>query len=494
MSEPGSEYFQQRLAKAELLRDRGIDPYPSRSARTHSTAQAVAQFERDEQSGAATDGASVTVAGRITARRAMGRTSFVDLRDGAGRLQAYVRRDTVGEAAYELLDLLDLGDLVEIEGQLFRTRSGEPSIATRRLTVLSKALRPPPEKWHGVQDVEIRYRQRYLDLMANDEARRTFRLRSRVVAAIRQFMADEGFIEVETPVLQASAGGAAARPFVTHHNALNRELALRIALELHLKRLLVGGFDRVYEIGRVFRNEGVSTRHNPEFTMLESYQAYADYTVVADMVERMVAVAAEAVLGTTRIAFGEHEIDLTPPWRRLTLREALIEYTGIDFVEHPTLETLGPRAEAFGVAPAPGKGWAKALDELFTGRVQPHLIQPTLLMDYPAELSPLAKRKPDDPSLVERFEPFIAGLELGNAYTELNDPVEQRLRLEQQLRLRAAGDEEAELVDEDFLLALEHGMPPAGGLGIGIDRLVMVLTGQSSIREVILFPQMRGPL
>ncbi len=486
MNEPGSEYFEQRLAKAERLRDRGIDPYPPRSRRTHTTVDALAAFERDEA-----NAASVTIAGRITARRTMGKAAFLDLRDGSGRLQTYVKRDIAGEETFALLDDLDLGDFIEVEGPLFRTKTGEPTVEARRIAVLAKALRPPPEKWHGLHDVEVRYRQRYLDLSANEDARRTFALRSRAIAAIRRFMDGEGFIEVETPVLQPSAGGAAARPFVTHYNALDRDYALRISLELHLKRLLVGGFDKVYEIGRIFRNEGLSTRHNPEFTMMESYEAYADYLRVAEMVERMVAAVAQDVLGTTRVVFGEHEIDLAPPWRRLTFRQALIEYTGIDFVEHPTLEALRPKAEAFGATVEPGMGWGKLLDELFSGRAQPHLIQPTFLLDYPAELSPLAKRKPGDPTLVERFEPFIAGIELGNAYSELNDPIEQRRRFEEQLRLRAAGDEEAELLDEDFLRALEHGMPPAGGLGIGIDRLVMALTGQRSIREVILFPQLR---
>ncbi|HWO93337.1 MAG TPA: lysine--tRNA ligase, partial [Dehalococcoidia bacterium] len=366
-------------------------------------------------------------------------------------------------------------------------------LEARDLVLLAKALRPPPEKWHGLSDVETRFRQRYLDLMANEDVRRTFRLRSQIVSSIRRYMEREGFLEVETPVLQSSAGGAAARPFFTHYNVLDREFALRISLELHLKRLLVGGFERVFEIGHIFRNEGLSTRHQPEFTMMESYQAYADYDDVARMLERMVSTVAQDVLGTTRVRFGEHDIDLAPPWRRVTLREAILAATGIDFALYPTFETLAPKASELGVAVQEGQGWGKLLDELFTERVQPQLVQPTIVIDYPVELSPLAKRKPGEADLVERFEPFVAGIELGNAYTELNDPIEQRRRLEHQLRLRAAGDEEAELLDEDFLRALEHGMPPAGGLGIGIDRLVMVLTGRPSIREVILFPQLRGP-
>ena len=490
MADERSEYMARRLEKAARLRQRGIDPYPPRSSRTHNAADALAAFQATEERGG--DPAAVIVAGRITAQRTMGKAAFLDLRDGAGQLQAYVKQDTVGAAAFTLLDDLDLGDFIEVEGPLFRTRTNEPTIGATRITVLAKALRPPPEKWHGLSNVEIRYRQRYLDLMANEEVREAFRLRSRIIAAIRRFMDGEGFIEVETPVLQPSAGGAAARPFFTHHNALDREFALRISLELHLKRLLVGGFDRVYEIGRIFRNEGVSTRHNPEFTLMESYEAYADYRRVAEMVERMVANVAQEVLGSTRVQFGDDEIDFTPPWRRLTLREALIEHTGVDFEQYRDGDALRVKVEDLGVRIEPGMGWGKMLDELFSERVQPHLIQPTFLMDYPLELSPLAKQNPDDPSLVERFEPFAAGMELGNAYTELNDPEEQRRRFEEQLRLRAAGDEEAELMDEDFLVALEHGMPPAGGLGIGIDRLVMILTGNRSIREVILFPQLRS--
>ncbi len=482
MSEPGAEYFDHRVAKAERLRARGIDPYPPRTERRHSTAEAAALID---------EGGTVAVAGRITAQRTMGKAAFLDVRDGDGRIQIYVKRDIVGDDVFALLDDLDLADFIEVEGPMFRTKTGEPTVEARRIAVLAKALRPPPEKWHGLTDVELRYRRRYLDLMANDDARRTFTQRSRIIAAIRRFMDDEGFIEVETPVLQASAGGAAARPFVTHHNALDRDFALRIALELHLKRLLVGGFDKVYEIGRIFRNEGVSTRHNPEFTMMESYQAYADYRDVASMVERMVEHVAFAVLGTTKVAWGEDEIDVAAPWRRLTLREALIEHAGLDFEQHRTLDALRAEAGRLAVAWDATMGWGKLLDEIFTERVQPHLVQPTFLFDYPAELSPLAKRSPADPTLAERFEPFAGGLELGNAYTELNDPIEQRQRLQEQLRLRDAGDDEAELIDEDFLLALEHGMPPAGGLGIGIDRLVMVLTGQRSIREVILFPQLR---
>ncbi|MGH9203736.1 MAG: lysine--tRNA ligase, partial [Vicinamibacterales bacterium] len=344
---------------------------------------------------------------------------------------------------------------------------------------------------HGLHDVEVRYRQRYLDLMANPEVRETFVTRSRVVAAIRRFLDTRGYLEVETPILQSSAGGAAARPFETYHNALDRQLYLRIAIELHLKRLVVGGFDSVYEIGRIFRNEGVSTKYNPEFTMLESYQAYSDYNQLMEMVEEMISSIAGDVLGTTRVGSGDNEIDLAPPWPRIPIRDAILDRCGVDFESYQDADSLRKAAAATGVKAEPGWGRGKLIDELMSLHVEPALIQPTFLIDYPVELSPLAKRKPENPGLVERFELFIAGREVGNAYSELNDPLDQRERLKEQARLRAAGDEEVELADEDFLVALEHGMPPTAGLGIGIDRLVMALTGQSSIREVILFPALR---
>ena len=481
------EFIALRKEKLERLRARGVEPYPARFARTHSAEEAVSLLEGGEL-----PAGPVTVAGRVVATRHMGRATFVDLRDGSGRIQTYLKEENIGREAYQaLLRDIDLGDFLGVSGTLFRTKTGEPSVEAREFTLLAKALRPPPEKWHGLQDVEIRYRQRYLDLMANPQVRDTFRTRSRVISAIRRFLDGRGFIEVETPVLQASAGGAAARPFVTYHNALDRQFFLRIALELHLKRLLVGGFDRVYEIGRIFRNEGVSTRYNPEFTMLESYQAYADYSDVMEMVEQMVSQVAQEVLGTASASCGETTIDLTPPWRRVPLRDAIREHSGIDFEAHLDADSLRGAVAGRGLAVDGRWGRGKLIDELLTAAVQPNLVQPTFLVDYPVELSPLAKRKPDAPHLVERFELFIAGLEVGNAYTELNDPQEQRERFQEQARLRAGGDEEAETADEDFLVALEHGMPPSGGLGIGIDRLVMALTGQTSIREVILFPALR---
>jgi lysyl-tRNA synthetase class 2 len=491
LSDRGEELIEQRKAKLERLRARGRDPYPARYQRTH-TAQQAADLLAHQEKGGGSPGQEVSVAGRVTAMRVMGKRTFIDLRDSSGKVQADLRQDVLGDDEYDtFVDLVDLGDFVGVTGTLFRTRTGEPTIEARQYTILTKALRAPPEKWHGLQDVEIRYRQRYLDLIASAQVRDIFQLRSRVIAAVRRFLDDRGFLEVETPVLQPTAGGAAAKPFVTYHNALDRSLVLRIAIELHLKRLIVGGFERVYEIGRVFRNEGISTKHNPEYTMLEAYQAYADYQDIMRLVEEMVAYAAQQVLGSLQLTYGDHKIDLTPPWRRLTLREAILEHSDIDFEAHADAESLRRAMAGLGAEPPAGAGRGKLIDALLSTFVEPKLIQPTFLMDYPVELSPLAKRKPDNPNLVERFEGFLAGREIANAFSELNDPLDQRQRFVEQARLRAAGDEEAETVDEDFLVALEHGMPPTGGVGIGIDRLVMAFAGQQSIREVILFPQLR---
>ena len=475
-----------RKQKLARLREAGVDPYPPRFGRTHTSEEAV-EVLGDAQE----DAKPVSIAGRITAMRGMGKASFLDIRDGRGRIQAYIKQENVGADAYALLKDLDLGDFLGVTGTLFRTKTGEPTVDTREFTVLAKALRPPPEKWHGVQDVEIRYRQRYLDLMANPEVRETFVTRSKIIASIRRFLDSRGYLEVETPVLQSSAGGAAARPFVTHHNTLDRDFFLRISLELHLKRLVVGGFDRVYELGRIFRNEGASTKYNPEFTMLELYEAYADYNRIMELVEQMVVTIADEVLGTRKVHNGDTVIDLTPPWPRIPIRQAIIDRCGIDFEAIDGDAELRQAAAESGVRVEEWWGRGKTIDEIFTLHVEPHMVQPTFIIDYPVELSPLAKRKPGDLRLVERFEFFICGREGGNAYTELNDPIDQRERLQTQAGLKAAGDEEAELADEDFLVALEHGMPPAGGLGIGIDRLVMALTGQQSIREVILFPALR---
>jgi len=494
--QPGSdtrylrEIISERQTKADALRTAGVDPYPPRTGRTHSIGEALEVFRAHEQTSPEADGPDVTVAGRIAALRNMGRIAFVDLQDDTGQIQILASKRALGEA-WNLLDAFDLGDFLEASGPLIRSRRGEISVQANAVAMLSKALRPPPEKYHGLQDIETRYRQRYLDLIANDEAKEHLRTRSRIVSAMRRFMDDRGFLEVETPVLQSEAGGAAARPFLTHLNALDEPRQLRIALELHLKRLIVGGFDRVYEIGRIFRNEGIGNRWNPEFTMLESYEAYTDYHGVAEMVEAALSYIATEVTGSMCVPWGDGEIDFTPPFARVTMVDAVKQHVGVDFRDYPTTEAMEELLRENGVAIPPDAGWGKLFDELVSERVEPHLQQPTFLLDYPLAISPLAKRTEYDETLVERFELFVGGWELANAYTELNDPVDQRQRFEEQLRLKAAGDDEAELLDEDFIVALEHGMPPTGGLGMGMDRLAMLMTNSQSIRDVILFPLMR---
>jgi lysyl-tRNA synthetase class 2 len=434
-------------------------------------------------------GVEVDVAGRVVAKRDMGKATFLDLQDGSGRIQVLMRQNALD--SYDNLRLIDLGDFIGVHGVPIRTRTGQPTVQASMWTMLTKALHAPPEKFHGLADPEIKQRRRYLDLMANEETRRTFAIRSKTIAAIRRFLDSRGFLEVETPILQESESGAAATPFVTHFNTIDEDRVLRISLELHLKRLLIGGFERVYEIGRNFRNEGMSFKHNPEFTMIETYEAYTDYLGVAAMVEEMISSVAMEVLGTTKVTFREMEIDLAAPWRRVTFLDAMRQYGGPDLEEFTTAETLRQELRRRGVDAPPNAGYGKLCDEAMSHYIEPNLIQPTFLLDYPVELSPLAKRKPGNDRYVERFECFVAGFEFGNAYTELNDPIEQRARFNEQLALKEAGDDEVELVDEDFLFALEHGMPPTGGFGMGIDRLVMLLTGQASIREVILFPPMK---
>ena len=479
-----------RGQRARQLRDAGLDPYPPRLTRTHTNAEVVALLE-GVANGEEPELEAVAIAGRVVAQRSMGRASFLDILDGSGRVQALLRRNVLGEEAYERLKLLDLGDFVAVEGAPMRTRTGEATVGARSWRLITKALRPPPEKFHGLTDVEIRQRRRYLDLLANEEVRATFRTRSAIISAIRRNLDGRGFLEVETPVLQEEAGGAAARPFETYSQALGEARALRISLELHLKRLLVGGYERVYEIGRIFRNEGFSQRHNPEFTMLELYEAYADYGAMATLVEELVSGVAQETLGTTTVSFAGNEIDFAPPWRRIAFHEALREYGDFDLDAFPETEALRAELRRRGLDAPSQASRGKLIDIAMSALAEPRLIQPTFLLDYPIELSPLAKRKADGDGLVERFEAFAAGFEFANAYSELNDPVDQRERFEAQQALRRAGDDEVELADEDFLVALEHGMPPAGGLGLGLDRLVMLLTGQTSIREVILFPQHR---
>jgi len=480
---------QQRRDKLQGMRQRGIDPYPHRYRRTHTTKEAISLFEQREGTGS--DAPQVSLSGRIMASRFMGKATFLDIRDGSGKIQVYFRADFIGEDGYELLKEFDIGDIIGVSGSAFRTRSGEVTLKASDFTLLSKALRPLPEKWHGLTDVEKRYRQRHLDLISNEDIGRIFMLRSKAIAAIRRFLDGRGFVEVETPVFHSIASGARARPFVTHHQALDQELYLRIATELYLKRLIIGGLEKVYEIGRIFRNEGISTKHNPEFTMLESYEAYADYNDVMEMLEDMVSHVAQEVLGTIEVGFADSTLDFAPPWRRITLRDAIKQECGIDFEEFPDEDSLRRQVEETGLDVSDVTGRGKLIDKLISSRVEPNLIRPTFITDYPTELSPLAKRKPDNERLVERFEAFAGGMEIANAFTELNDPIEQRERFEEQMRQRALGDEEAERADEDFLIALEHGMPPTGGLGVGIDRLVMLLTDQHSIREVILFPLLR---
>jgi lysyl-tRNA synthetase class 2 len=438
-------------------------------------------------------GKAVTLAGRLASRRDMGKASFAHLRDGTGALQIYVRRDAVGDEPYARFKaLLDLNDFVEATGTLMRTRTGEPTLEVREYRLLTKALTPPPDKWHGLTDVETRYRQRYVDLLVNEESRRIFVTRSRLVAAIRRHLDSCGFIEVETPTLQPLYGGAAARPFTTHYHSLDQTFYLRIADELYLKRLIVGGFDKVYEICKDFRNEGIDRSHSPEFTQMELYQAYADYETIMRLVEELLHAVALEVCGGPRLTYNGHEVDLTPPWRRLPMREAILEFTGIDYRELRTQPELYAAARAAGADVAPDTVWPRLVDELFKTFVRPNIVQPTFIYDYPTALSPLAKQKPGDPETVERFQPLVAGLELGNAYSELNDPEEQLARFLEQARDRAAGDEEAMPIDEDYVAALRYGMPPTGGLGLGIDRLTMLFTDQRAIRDVILFPALRN--
>ncbi|MGZ5356355.1 MAG: lysine--tRNA ligase [Solirubrobacterales bacterium] len=474
-----------RRAKLERLRAEGIEPFPH-SFPDRTEVAAVRESHEGLEAGVETSD-RYRVAGRLIARRGHGKASFLDIRDGTGQIQVQARLDELGEA-YERLLSLDIGDIVGIEGIVFASRRGELSIRADAWELLAKSLRPPPEKFHGLEDVETRYRKRELDLIANEETRELFLTRAAVIAAVRNWFDARGFAEVETPVLQPLYGGALARPFVTHHNALDRDFYLRIATELYLKRLVVGGVDRVYELGKDFRNEGVSHKHNPEFTMLEWYEAYVDYEDVARELESLVSEVAKKVNGTTIVERDGVEIDLAPPWRRVTLRDAVKERTGIDVMEHPTREAL---AAAMGSEADPEEGWGKLVDGLLSKEVEPNLVEPTFVTDYPVELSPFAKRHRSEEGLVERWEAFVGGMEISNAFTELNDPDEQRRRFEAQREEIARGDEEAQPYDGSYIEALEYGMPPTGGVGLGIDRLVMILTGAKSLREVVLFPAMR---
>jgi lysyl-tRNA synthetase, class II len=479
-----------RLQRLYTLREEGVNPYPNRVQRTHTIAQVLQHF--DEWQG--TQG-SFTLVGRIRLKRRQGRIAFFTLEDGTGIIQIFFQVNDIGEEAYRSVKLLDVGDFIQVSGFLFRTTTGERTLHVLTSRLLSKGLRPLPEKFHGLEDKELRQRKRYLDLLANgEEARHVFTTRSRAISAMRHYLDAQGFIEVETPVLQPLYGGATARPFITHHNALERELYLRIAVELYLKRLIVGGFERVYEIGRIFRNEGIDRSHNPEFTMMECYQAYADYQDIMVLVEEMLHFIALEVKGTPVITYQGTEIDLTPPWRRWRLLDAIAECTGIDVERFPERESLAAEMRARGFEADPRLSRGRLIDDLKDAMFRqgiPELRQALFLTDYPRDVSPLAKDNLATPGLVDRFQPFIGGLECGNAFTELNDPLDQRARFEDQMRQRAQGDDEAQVLDEDFLESLEVGMPPTGGLGIGVDRIAMLMADQESIRDVILFPTLR---
>lgn len=479
-----NELMQIRLDKMDELRQKNIDPFGKRYGRTHYAKDIIDGFEE-------LDGQDVCVAGRIITKRGMGKAGFAHIQDVSGRIQIYIRLNEVGAEAHELFKKLDIGDIIGIKGYVFRTQKGEITIGVKELTLLTKSMRPLPEKWHGLKDVELRYRQRYLDLIVNPEVKEVFILRSKIIQAMRHYLDGKGFLEVETPTMHAIAGGASARPFITHHNALDIDLYMRIALELHLKRLIVGGLEKVYEIGRVFRNEGISTRHNPEFTMMELYMAYADYNDIMDLTEDMIVSICKEVHGTTKITYQDTEIDLTAPWTRITMVDAVKKYTGIDFNEIETDEDARNKALSIGVEVTKDATKGSVLNEIFEEKVEENLIQPTFIIDYPIEISPLAKRKEEEPNFTYRFELFVTAREFGNAFSELNDPLDQRERFMKQMEERAKGDEEAHMMDEDYVRALEVGMPPTGGLGIGIDRLVMLLTDAPSIRDVILFPTLR---
>jgi len=499
MTETLSNEFQQRLAKLERFKERNVLPYPARIKRDHTVAEALAAYQAAENSQTDdnkadddVDPVQVQVAGRLVAIRVMGKSTFAHLEDATGRLQIYLRQNDLGDEVYDIFKRdFDMGDFMAVSGTMFTTRTGEATVRVKSYDLAAKALLPLPEKWHGLKDTEIRYRQRYLDLIANPEVRDIFIKRTKIVAAMRRYLDGLGFLEVETPTLQPLYGGALARPFTTYHKSLDSTLYLRISDELYLKRLIVGGLEKVYEICKDFRNEGVSTKHNPEFTMMECYWAYADYNDMMRLTEEMVAYIAEEVLGSTKIAYDGQEVDLASPWRRVSLADALRETVEIDIDDVTDLDSLWAECQRLELRVGRQMTWGKLIEELLDEYIEPTLIQPTFIHSYPIDISPLSKQSPDNPQLVERFELYVAGREIGNAYSELNDPLVQRDRFESLSALAAEDDDETHPVDEDYVTALMHGMPPTGGLGIGVDRLVMLLTDQSSIREVILFPALR---
>ncbi|GLF92559.1 lysine--tRNA ligase [Bacillus safensis] len=487
-----NDQFQVRRDKMNKMREEGIDPFGERYDRSHQSAQIIAEYDEFSKEDLEGKAAQVTIAGRMMTKRGKGKAGFAHIQDLEGQIQIYVRKDSVGEEAYELFKSSDLGDIIGVTGTVFKTNVGELSIKATSFEVLTKALRPLPDKYHGLKDVEQRYRQRYLDLIVNPESKQTFIMRSKIIQAMRRYLDSKGYLEVETPTMHSIPGGASARPFITHHNALDMPLYMRIAIELHLKRLIVGGLEKVYEIGRVFRNEGVSTRHNPEFTMIELYEAYADYKDIMNLTENLIAHIAQEVLGTTTIQYGEDEIDLKPEWKRLHMVEAVKEATGVDFWQEMSVEEAKQHAADHGIEITKNMTVGHIINEFFEQKVEETLVQPTFIYGHPVEISPLAKKNPEDPRFTDRFELFIVRREHANAFTELNDPIDQRERFEAQLKEREEGNDEAHLMDDDFVEALEYGMPPTGGLGIGIDRLIMLLTNSPSIRDVLLFPQMRN--
>lgn len=474
-----------KLSKLKALRELGVDPYGNRFERTH-----VIEDLRKSPEPLLQEGVRVKIAGRVMALRKHGKAIFADLQDRTGKIQVYMKKDVLGDDQFAIFKMVDVGDWIGVEGTIFYTHSGELTVLSEKFVFLSKCLNALPEKWHGLKEVEVRYRKRYLDLIMNPEVRAIFLLRSRLLSELRRFLDRRGFLEVETPMMQTIPGGALARPFKTFHNALGMDLYLRIAPELFLKRLIVGGLEKVYEINRNFRNEGISVRHNPEFTMLELYEAYGNYETMMQICEEMLSEVVMTILGRYEVTYQSMTIDFTPPWQRISLREALLELSGVDILEDST-ETMREVAKKNGIACEDSWDRGKLVNEFLEKFLQPRLVNPTFVLDYPTEISPLARTKKEDPRLVERFELFIGKEEVGNAYSELNDPIEQRKRFEEQVRKREKGDVEAHLIDEDYIEALEYGMPPTGGLGVGIDRLVMLLTDSSSIREVILFPILR---
>lgn len=480
-----NEMLMMRREKLKKLKELGKDPFViEKYEYTHHSTTIKDKFEELEEE-------TVSVAGRIMSRRGHGKVCFMDLQDSKGKIQIFIKMDVIGKEEYEHLNLLDIGDIIGVKGEVFKTKTGEVSIRAKEITLLTKSLQILPEKFHGLKDPDLRYRQRYVDLIVNPEVKETFILRSKIIKAIREYLDDRGFLEVDTPILNTVAGGANARPFITHHNSLGIDMYLRIANELYLKRLIVGGFEKVYEMGRMFRNEGMSYKHNPEFTNIELYQAYADYEDMMELTENLVAYVAEKTLGTAVIEYQGKKIDLTPPWRRITMIDAIKEYTGVDFNTINTDEEAIEVAKAKGLEIEPGMKRGHVISEMFEEFCEEHLVQPTFVTHHPVEVSPLAKRNPEDPRLTNRFEAFINTWEIANAFSELNDPIDQKERFLEQVKQREAGDHEAHMMDSDFINALEVGLPPTGGLGIGVDRLIMILTNQPTIRDVILFPTMK---